>query len=146
MHGRTGRSVGLLLAAGLLAATAACGDDEAPLADELARYTDAGDGCQQVVSAIAYADASLKAPGQERYQEFNDEVRSKIAAVSGTVALEVRDFPSKRTLEQARKVADLADRTASAQSRGAERVALLRTYRREAAQLVIDCGREVRNL
>ena len=146
MHGRVGRSLGVVLTAAALSLTTGCGDDKAPLADELSRYTDQGDGCQQVVSAIAYADDSLKPLGQERYQVFDDLVRSKLSAVSGTVALEVRDFPSKRTLRQARKVADLAARTGSLDARGRERVDLLRTYRREAAQLVLLCGREVRGL
>lgn len=123
-----------------------CSDDKAPLADELGRYTDKGDGCQQVVSAIAYADRTLKPAGQEQYQVFDDAVRSNIAAVAGTVALEVRDLPSKRTLKQARQVARLADKTAAAVTKGQRRVRLLRTYRREAMQLVIDCSREVRGL
>lgn len=123
-----------------------CGDDSEPLAEELSRYTDSGDGCQQVVSAIAYTDATLKPLGQERYQRFDDEVRSKIGTVGGTIALEVRDFPSKQTLEQARRVADLAEETAALDMKGARRVALLREYRREATQLVIDCGREVPDL
>lgn len=128
------------------AVTAGCSDDEPPLSDELSRYTDAGDGCQQVVSAITYADSSLKAAGQERYQTFDAAVRSKLAAVSGTVALEVRDLPSDRVLEQARVVASLADRTAAPEARGARRVGLLREYRREAMQLVLDCSREVPGL
>jgi hypothetical protein len=130
----------------VLAGVAGCGDDRQPLADELSRYTDAGDGCRQVVSAIAYADSSLKPLGQERYQVFDDEVRSKVGTVGGTIALEVRDFPSRQTLQQARTVADLARRTAALDARGDERVALLREYRREATQLVIDCGREVDDL
>ena len=102
------------------------GDDKAPLSDELGHYTDAGDGCQQAVSAIAYADSSLRAAGQEQHQEFDDAVRSNLAAVSGTIALEVRDFPSERTVKQARRVADLAEDTAAFRTRRAERVRLLR--------------------
>ena len=129
------------------AALAGCsGDDKAPLSDELGAYTDAGDGCQQAVSAIAYADNSLRAAGQEQHQEFDDAVRSNIAAVSGTIALEVRDFPSKETLRQARTVADLAEETSALATKGQHRVELLREYRREAAQLVIDCAREVDGL
>ena len=131
----------------VLPVLAACsGDNEAPLSDELGRYTDSGDGCQQAVSAIAYADSSLRAAGQEQHQEFTDSVRSNLSAVSGTIALEVRDFPSERTLKQARHVADLAEDTAALRTRGAERVQLLREYRREAAQLVIDCADEVPDL
>ena len=58
----------------MLVLLAACSPGKAPLADELDRYTDKGDGCQQVVSAIAYADEALKPAGQERYQVFDDEV------------------------------------------------------------------------
>jgi hypothetical protein len=123
-----------------------CSEQAEPLADELSRYTDRDDGCEQVVSAIAYTDLALKPLGQERYQDFDDAVRSKIGTVGGTIALEVRDFPTKATLEQARRVADVARRTAAADARGARRVALLREYRREAAQLVIDCGRAVPGL
>jgi hypothetical protein len=138
-----GAAGALLLLPALLSG---CGDDAAPLADELSRYTDRGDGCQQVVSAIAYTDLALKPLGQERYQDFDDEVRSKIGTVGGTIALEARDFPSRQTLHQARKVADLAEKAAARDARGARRVQLLRDYRREATQLVIDCGREVPHL
>ncbi len=125
----------------------ACSDDgKAPLSDELGAYTDSGDGCQQAVSAIAYADNTLRAAGQEQHQEFDDAVRSNIAAVAGTIALEVRDFPSKETLQQARKVEDLADETSAIATKGEKRVWLLREYRREAAQLVIDCAAEVDGL
>lgn len=124
-----------------------CSDDgEAPLSDELGAYTDAGDGCQQAVSAIAYADNTLRAAGQEAHQEFDDAVRSNIAAVAGTIALEVRDFPSEETLRQARQVAELAEETSAAATTGEKRVRLLREYRREAAQLVIDCAAEVDGL
>lgn len=126
----------------VLAVLAGC-SEEAPLADELSRYTDAGDGCQQVVSAVSYADASLKSSGQEPYQAFGASVRSNIAAVAGTVALEVRDFPSEDALTQARRVAEVAEATARAGVRHSRRVELLREYRRVAAQLVIVCGREV---
>jgi len=129
----------------VLTALAAC-SEEAPLADELSRYTDKGDGCQQVVSAIAYADARLKRMGQEPYQEFGDVVRSSLSAVAGTVALEVRDFPSEEALTQARRVAKVADGTAKADVSHARRVKLLREYRREAAELVIICARQVHGL
>ena len=131
-----------------LAGLAGCSADDgkAPLSDELGAYTDAGDGCQQAVSAIAYADNTLRAAGQEAHQEFDDAVRSNIAAVAGTIALEVRDFPSEQTLQQARRVADLAEETSAAATTGEKRVRLLREYRREAAQLVIDCAAEVDGL
>lgn len=130
----------------LSAALTGCGSNEKPLAAELARYTDAGDGCQQAVSAIAYADASLTSAGQERYVDWDDETRSKVATVGGTIALEVRDFPSEAALVQAQKVARVAKDAAAAGRSAEERVQLLREYRREAAQLVIICGREVATL
>jgi hypothetical protein len=130
-----------LLAAVLVALTAGCsGDDEGPLAEELSGYTDPGDGCAQVMSAISYADDVLKSAGQEQYQTFDEVVRSRLAAVDGTIALEVRDFPSDDVLDQAREVGKIADRAAAAATKGADRVRALREYRREAAQLVIDCG------
>ena len=132
----------LLRVAALLVAVAASSScsDEAPLADELSRYTDPGDGCAQVVSAISYADTSLKALGQERYQDFDEVVRSKVAAVSGTIALEVRDFPTEDILEQARSVGEVAARTAGPDIRGARRVRALREYRLAATRLVISCA------
>jgi ABC-type Fe3+-citrate transport system substrate-binding protein len=147
MEVHVGRPAGAVTALLLAAALAGCsGDDKAPLSDELGAYTDAGDGCQQSVSAISYADNTLRAAGQEAHQEFDDAVRSNIAAVAGTIALEVRDFPSKDTLQQARKVADLAEETSAIATKGRHRVELLREYRREAAQLVIDCAAEVDGL
>ena len=145
----TNRSVWRTMAAMALVVPllSACSDDgKAPLSDELGAYTDSGDGCQQAVSAIAYADNTLRAAGQEQHQEFDDAVRSNIAAVAGTIALEIRDFPSKMALEQARKVEDLADETSAIATKGEKRVRLLREYRREAAQLVIDCAAEVDGL
>lgn len=129
----------------VLPTVSGCADD-APLSDELSQYTDEGDGCQQAVSAITYAEGALKHLGQEPYQEFNDSVRSRVASVNGTIALEVRDFPSEEALKQARRVAELADETAAAGVKHARRVELLREYRREAAQFVIVCGREVDGL
>lgn len=147
----TTRSVQCVVAAVMLVVAlpllgACSGDDKSSLSDDLGKYTDSGDGCQQAVSAIAYADNSLRAAGQEQHQEFDDAVRSNIAAVAGTISLEVRDFPSKETLQQAREVADLADETSAIATRGEKRVRLLREYRREAAQLVIDCAAEVDGL
>lgn len=130
----------LLVCSALLAG---CGGADQPLADELSRYTDAGDGCQQTVNAISYADELLKAPGQERYQVWDDATRSRVATVGGTVALEVRDFPSERALEVARRVAGLAEQTAARGTKSRQRVLLLREYRREAAELVLVCAREV---
>lgn len=132
---------------GLVLGTLSCsGSSKAPLADQLDTYTDKGNGCQESVSAVAYADGQLRAMGQESFQEFTDAVRSSISAVSGTIALEVRDFPSKDTLDQARRVADLADEVAAADTRGVKRVRLLRQYRVEAEQLVIACSRAVKGI
>jgi cell division septum initiation protein DivIVA len=134
--------VGLLLVAAAALSLLGCrGDDKPSLSEQLAHYTDSGDGCQQVVSAISYADTSLKPAGQERYVTWTDEVRSKISAVSGTIALEVKDFPSKQALDQAQRTARLADRTAAAGVPTAKRVRLLQEYRREAAEMVVVCAR-----
>ena len=129
-----------VLVAALLLVLGGCSDDDGPLAEELSRYTDPGDGCAQVMSAISYADDALKPAGQEQYQPFDEVVRSRLAAVDGTIALEVRDFPSDDVLDQARTVGKVADRTAAAATQGADRVRSLREYRREAAQLIIDCA------
>jgi hypothetical protein len=134
----------LLVAAAALSLVGCSGDDKSSsLSEQLAHYTDSGDGCQQVVSAISYADTSLKPAGQERYVTWTDEVRSKISAVSGTIALEVKDFPSKQALAQAQRTARLADRTAAAGVPTAKRVRLLQEYRREAAEMVVVCARLV---
>ena len=137
--------VGLLLVAAAALSLVGCSGDDKPssLSEQLAHYTDSGDGCQQVVSAISYADTSLKPAGQERYVAWTDEVRSKISAVSGTIALEVKDFPSKQALGQAQRTARLADRTAAAGVPTAKRVRLLQEYRREAAEMVVVCARLV---
>ena len=137
--------VGLLLVVVAALSLVGCSGDDKPssLSEQLAHYTDSGDGCQQVVSAISYADTSLKPAGQERYVTWTDEVRSKISAVSGTIALEAKDFPSKQALAQAQRTARLADRTAAAGVPTAKRVRLLQEYRREAAQMVVVCARLV---
>jgi len=137
--------VGLLLVVAAALSLVGCSGDDKPssLSEQLAHYTDSGDGCQQVVSAISYADTSLKPAGQERYVTWTDEVRSKISAVSGTIALEIKDFPSKQALGQAQRTARLADRTAAAGVPTAKRVRLLQEYRREAAEMVVVCARLV---
>lgn len=119
-----------------------CSDDKPALSDELSGYTDNGDGCPQVVSAIGYADDVLKAPGQEQYQDWTDEVRSKVSAVNGTAALEAKDFPSERALKQARRVGDLAQAATRAGIPRKTRTARLREYRREAAEMVIICAQQ----
>ena len=137
--------VGLLLVVVAALSLVGCSGDDKPssLSEQLAHYTDSGDGCQQVVSAISYADTALKPAGQERYVTWTDEVRSKISAVSGTIALEVKDFPSKQALAQAQRTSRLADRTAAAGVPTAKRVRLLQEYRREAAEMVVVCARLV---
>lgn len=117
-----------------------CSDSGAAAADPLASYTDQGDGCAQVISAIAYADSVLKPLGQEAYQDFDDSVRSRVAAVDGTVALEVKDLPSKKILEQAQRTGRLGDRAMRVGVSRQARIRLLREYRREAAQTVLLCG------
>jgi hypothetical protein len=123
----------LIVTGGLL--LAGCGSDDA-----LAAYTNPGDGCRQAISAIGYADDLLLVLGQEEHQEFDPAVRSRLAAVEGTISLEVRDFPNRRILLQALEVADLADRAQVSEDPDDDQVQALREYRREAAQLVIDCA------
>ena len=106
----------------------------------LAQYTDEGDSCEQAVSAIGYADSLLRALGQEDHQEFDAAVRSRLASVAGTIALEVGDFPDGATREQAERVGDLAECAQVSEDPDPQQVLALREYRREAAQLVIDCA------
>jgi hypothetical protein len=92
------------------------------------------------VSAIGYADSLLRALGQEDHQEFDAAVRSRLASVAGTIALEVGDFPDGATREQAERVGDLAERAQGSEDPDPQQVLALREYRRWAAQLVIDCA------
>jgi hypothetical protein len=134
----------LACAAALLAiaACSACGSGSSggADADPLLSYTDAGDGCPQVVSAISYADARLLPLGQEAYQKFTPAVRSNVAEVDGTQTLEDRDFPNRAILEQAQLTGRYATRAMAAGVPRRDRVRLLREYRREAASLVLLCA------
>lgn len=121
----------------LLLAGCSSGSDNA---DALRSYTDPGDGCPQVVSAISYADASLKPLGQEAFQSFTPAVRSNVAAVDGTQSLEDADFPSRPILEQAELTGRYAIRAMAAGVPRSTRIRLLREYRREAADLVLMCA------
>jgi hypothetical protein len=118
---------------------AGCSQADEP-GDALESYTNSGDGCRQAVSAIGYADDLLLVLGQEDHQQFDAAVRSRLAAVAGTISLEMKDFPNRRTSEQARRVGRLADQAQASVTPDAEQILALREYRREAAQLVIDCG------
>jgi hypothetical protein len=108
----------------------------------LDHYTDLGDGCQQAVSAIAYADDVLRALGQEPYQEFDDAVRSRLAAVAGTLALEGKDWPDAAVARQARVVQPLAQAAGEPVEGGpaaSRRARTLLRYRIEAGRLVLAC-------
>jgi hypothetical protein len=129
-----------LLVAAVLVVAGGCGSGEPAGDDALASYTDPNDGCEQVVSAIGYADDLLLVLGQEEHQKFDAAVRSRLAAVEGQISLEVEDFPTRNILVQARKVADLANRAQASENPDDEQILALREYRREAAQLVIDCA------
>lgn len=109
-------------------------------ADSLQTYTDPGDGCHQVVTAISYADDSLNPLGQEAYQDFTPAVRSNVATVDGAQSLEEKDFPSRAILEQAELTGRYASRSMAAGVPRAMRIKLLREYRREAADLVLMCA------
>lgn len=115
----------------------------ASLSGRLARYTDPGDGCEQTVSAIAYAEFLLKPLGQERYQDWDDATLSRVAAVAGTIELELEDYPDTASAEQARTVADLATQVVDPVADAEGRVTTFRQYRREAAQMVIVCAEAV---
>jgi hypothetical protein len=129
-------AVAIRTATGAFALVLASCSAHAP--DPLESYTDRGDACQQAVSAISYADDVLKPLGQEHFQDFNEEVRSKIAAVAGTLALEAHDWPSGEIHRQADAVQELAERAKSPDpSSGRERALL--EYRAEAAKLVLMC-------
>lgn len=127
------RAATALVAAGLAGLVAGCGDPDA-----LAGYTDEGDACQQVVSAIAYADDLLKPLGQEPYQDFDDATRSRLAAVGGTIALEVHDWPTDEIADQARVVQPLAE-AAAVKDGGDAQIGALLGYRLEATRLVQLC-------
>jgi hypothetical protein len=129
----------LLLAVVLALLLGGCsGDGKSP--DPLEAYTDPGDGCHQVVTAITYAEATLKPLGQEPYQDFTDEVRSRLAAVTGTQALEADDFPSQKVLRQAQLTGRYAEEASRAGVTPRARVRHLREFRREAAELVLRCA------
>ncbi len=123
-----------LLLAGLLAG---CGDGQ-PSA--LQSYTGPGDACEQALSAIGYADAVLVVLGQERYQDFDDESTSRLAAVAGTLQLEARDWPDRATRARAREVVPLAEAAADLDPEDplAREESLVR-YRAAAAGLVLAC-------
>jgi hypothetical protein len=130
----------VLLASVLTLLLGACSGNQNDDADPLRSYTDSGDGCPQMVTAITYAEDALDPLGQEAYQDFTDRVRSGLAAVDGTQSLEVDDFPSKKI----RKQAVLTGRYATAASRAVvaprARIRNLRKFRREAAELVLLCA------
>jgi hypothetical protein len=129
-----------LVAFVLLLLSGCTGGDDSSLSDKLRKYTDPDDGCPQVVSAIAYADSKLKPLGQEVYQSYTDEVRSRLSAVDGTISLEVEDFPDDDILDHAKATGAEAAEAAASTTKPAERTRSLREYRRDAAELVLLCA------
>jgi hypothetical protein len=129
-----------LLIAGACMLVAGCSSASGPGGDALASYTDPGDGCQQAVSAIGYANDVPLVLGQEDHQRFDAAVRSRLAAVNGTISLETEDFPNDGVRAQARRVAELAEQAQASEHPDEAQILALREYRREAAQLVIDCA------
>src|SRR4051794_31528654 len=130
----------ILLACLALLVVTGCGSGLPGSDSGLATYTDPGDGCHQVVSAISYADARLEPLGQEPYQRFPAVVGSAVPAVGGTQYLEERDLPTRAILEEAELTGRYALRAMAAGVPRADRVRLLREYRREAADLVLMCA------
>jgi hypothetical protein len=59
--------MGRFLVAAVLVVVAGCGNGETEGDNALASYTDPGDGCQQAVSAIGYADDVLLVLGREEH-------------------------------------------------------------------------------
>jgi hypothetical protein len=158
-------SLALLLSAGSLAAcsSGSAGSAEVPptasptagsaaaptsyptgTSPDLEDYTDTGDGCEQAISAISYADDVLVRLGQEPYQTFDDAVRSRLAAVAGTLSLEAKDWPDKAIYRQAQIVQPLAQAAGarlpddSAEAKAA-RVNVLLRYRIAAGTLILVC-------
>ena len=110
----------------------------------LESYTDLGDACAQAISAIGYADDVLRPIGQEPYQEFDDAIRSRLAAVAGTLSLEAKDWPDEPVHRQAETVQALAEAAAArlpdeSATAKAARVNVLLRYRIEAGTLILVC-------
>jgi hypothetical protein len=126
-----------VLALVLAAVVSACGVREA---SALESYTDPGDACPQALSAIGYADDVLVVLGQEQYQDFDDVVTSRLAAVAGTLALEERDWPDRTTRSRAEDVIPLAEQAAELDPDDPlARERALVEYRVAAGRLVLAC-------
>jgi|tagenome__1003787_1003787.scaffolds.fasta_scaffold20624438_1 hypothetical protein len=159
---RTGSALPLalvVLAVPLAAGLAGCsGSDEAPAPASAASrspsasatspgldsYTDRGDACAQAISAISYADDTLLPLGQEAYQTFDDVVRSRLAAVAGTLSLEAKDWPDQAVYKQAQIVGPLAEAagaqlTENTAAAKAARSKVLLRYRIAAGTLILVC-------
>src|SRR5690349_20205620 len=110
----------------------------------LDKYTDKGDACAQAISAISYADDTLLPLGQEAYQTFDDVVRSRLAAVAGTLSLEAKDWPDQGVYKQAQIVGPLAEAagaqlTENTAAAKAARSKVLLRYRIAAGTLILVC-------
>lgn len=129
-------AVALALVLAVSVSASACGRE----ASALESYTDPGDACQQALSAIGYADDVLVVLGQEQYQDFDDVVTSRLAAVAGTLALEERDWPDRTTRSRAEDVIPLAEQAAELDPDDPlARERALVEYRVAAGRLVLAC-------
>ena len=89
---------------------------------------------------MGYADDVLVVLGQEQYQDFDDEATSRLAAVAGTLELEMRDWPDRTTRARAREVVPLAEAASDLDPADPlERERALVEYRAAAAELVLAC-------
>jgi hypothetical protein len=126
-------------------ATAPTSTPTSTLVPDLDTYTDRGDGCQQVVSAIGYAEQAMHTGGQDAGIVLDDALRSRLSAVGGTIALEMDDFPSTAVRRLAPDLQRLAERSGAfvdERDRAGlrERASIFRLYRREAPRLVRLCS------
>ncbi|MEZ0071777.1 hypothetical protein [Planotetraspora sp. GP83] len=143
------RTAARLLPAGFtLLALAACGSSVPPpvakSASPAARYVvgaDPGDDpCARIVSAIGFADALLRPPGEEDRQEFDEGVRGRIAYVEGVV-LEYGPRLPGQLLEYEARLRETTHGLVPAATRPEDQVRLLKEYRAAADSVKKGCAK-----
>lgn len=128
------RTVRLAAAALLLVLLGACSSDDGTAS---VSGDGRGDACEQAISNITYAENVLKPLGQEEYQDFDDNTRSRMVDVAGTLRMEDDPWPSEEIADQTARVADLAEQASEPDADDPGRTLL--EYRVEAARLVLLC-------